>query len=829
MTHHLRLIRTTLVLLFGGLLFGLVAGVIYINQVGFPGRYGDWVKLELAKRQLFLDFDSLRFSLQRGLVATEVRVYPTAEEIQPLLTADELIFDLNPLKALRGEFELREIQLKNGTTHFQAADDLAAIQGHEIESEISLEAGNQLLVRQTSAVVQGIRIHIEADLCYPTPQEETAEDTGEPFPLAKILRPILDELSRWELPGEQPPELSVSIEGDLAEPDDLRTHFTLKAESLRRNDYFLKALEVEGDAYRNLLTLDHIFLKDETGQAKGYADWRADKKEGRFHLSSSLQFQHFLKSCFDLEVAPRLKITSSPEVLVDGRMAQGEGGRFSIHASGQARVGGFSFMDTAYESLNSEFSWQDGDLFLQGLEVQHARGKLDGDVLAQGPQVRYRLRSTLPLEAFDPFLPDVGPTAKAIQDFKFDQNSRIALSLVGTLNRENFKEWANVGRARLLNFGYRSLRVHELETTLRISPKEAKFEKVTVLPDDRLENARLRFKGPASSKVHVDEIVYESSKRKLTIHNLRGKVWPTPIINAFAPKTAANIEKNYRFHEPPKLILNGTFDCRYRQVEQTAFIINLQTTGQTDYPFLKRLLPVTGLRGDIYFRKNKLNIGKLSFQTLDGRASGEVNVTFQPDGKPPNYDGDLKWRDISFKKVSQLYDFKEEEKGALTGTFDFSGTGGSVRKLSGRGFISLRSGNIVSLPVFGPLSPLFAGILGDKRMGYERAKDASASYVIRNGVWQSEDLLAVSTSLNLTGTGWVDLASDKIDMTVRLNARGLLGVITLPLAPIKGLFQFRGTGKFTDSRWASSPFTQPAKGKKDPLFRPPGKAILIQE
>jgi len=555
-----------------------------------------------------------------------------------------------------------------------------------------------------------------------------------------------------------------------------------------------------------------------------------DGREGRFHLSSSLQFQHFLKTCFEIDVVPRLKIDSSPEVLVDGTMRQNDDGRFTIHATGKARVGKLSFIDTDYLGLSSAFSWQDGDLFLQDLEILHKEGRLTGDFLAQGPLVRYDFRSTLPLSAFNPFLPEKGPTAKGISNFQFQKDSQLHITASGTINRENLKEWDASGKARLANFSYRSLKAFDLATDFEISPLGAEFRHISLLPDDSKEKARLRFNGPASGRLLADVILYQPDKRKLIITNLRGTAWPTPIVRAFAPRTAKNIEDNYRFHHPPQLALNGSFDCRRGQFEQTAFMVNLRTTGQTDYTFLKRNLPLTKVRTDIFFRKKELNVSNLSFSTHNGRGSGEMNVSFPATrGAPVSYRGGLKWRDISFRKISETYQFDKKEKGALTGRFDFEGKSGSIRNLNGRGFCSLQNGSVVALPVFGPLSPLIAGILGDKRMGYERAKDASASFIIRNGVWQTDDFLTTSTSLNLTGNGWVDLHTDKIDMTIRLNARGLLGVITLPLAPIKGLFQFRGTGKFTDSKWRSSPFTQPRRGKKDPLFRKPGRAIVLPE
>jgi hypothetical protein len=187
------------------------------------------------------------------------------------------------------------------------------------------------------------------------------------------------------------------------------------------------------------------------------------------------------------------------------------------------------------------------------------------------------------------------------------------------------------------------------------------------------------------------------------------------------------------------------------------------------------------------------------------------------------YQGELQWDRISFPELSKVYRFDEVEEGTLNGRINFSGGGGEIRNFNARGALGLRQGNLASLPVLGPLSPLMAGILGDKRMGYERAKDASASFIVKKGVWQSNDIVAESASIVLTGDGRIDLGNNKMDMTIRVNARGLLGIIAIPLTPFKGLFQFRGTGLFTEPLWKMSPFTKPRKGNDDAIFNALGK------
>jgi hypothetical protein len=81
----------------------------------------------------------------------------------------------------------------------------------------------------------------------------------------------------------------------------------------------------------------------------------------------------------------------------------------------------------------------------------------------------------------------------------------------------------------------------------------------------------------------------------------------------------------------------------------------------------------------------------------------------------------------------------------------------------------------------------------------------------------------------LTGDGTLNLSDRQLDFIMRMNARGLLGLITLPLRPFYGLFQFRGTGPLADPTWDNVRFTRPADGAANPIFRDPPKARVVAE
>jgi hypothetical protein len=829
MIHTLRVAKTTITLVLVAIVVAIIGGFIYLNQVGFPGRYGDWLRDELATRGIHLSFDSLRLDLRRGLVAKNVSFYVSAENRMPLLEAGEMTLDLDKTKAIQGEFKLRNIRVTGGTARIPVDENGRMVTARDINGSLIITESGRATIHETTGLIEGIRVTVSADL-------KLTKDIGEDLPDDQqkalqsnhVLSLVLDELALWSIPHESPPELAFKIKGDLNHPDRLITTFNLKATDLTRNDYHLNQLMVSGDLQAQLVTLDEILLEDSSGSALGQADWSVSRREGRFEVESDLQLQHFLQSCFGITVLKNLTLETPPILKLTGTYAAPESKKFSVRASGQGTIGKFQFVGTPFTGLASDFSWHDGDLYLRDLEVTHRKGQINGSLLLESGLARYDMRSTLPLAAFRPFIKKESNLDKIISDLELSENSIVALDAVGTSDRTDLTSWSALGKVHLTNFSYRGTKFQHLGSNYNFIPGQVEFARTIAQLNDDQEPARRRFQGPPSDELYADRILYETSTRVTTISNLRGKIWPTPIIRSFTPSVAKHLEENYRFHQPPHLVLNGNFAGRKEDRAKTIFSVAATTEGQTDHPFLGEDLPLQNLAADIVVRGAGITVKNLTCATLGGSISGSVFADVNP-GNTTTYKGAMKWDQLSCPLISKTYKFKEEEKGTLTGSIDFNGNAKGIRSFNANGLIAITQGNLVSLPVLGPLSPIIAGVLGDKRVGYEQAKDASSTFAIVKGVAQTKDFVATSTSIVLTGNGWIDLLTKKIDMTVRVNARGLLGFLTLPLKPLKGIFQFRGTGLYSAPKWRSSPFIRPANGNADPLFQKAAKAQIVPE
>ena len=118
--------------------------------------------------------------------------------------------------------------------------------------------------------------------------------------------------------------------------------------------------------------------------------------------------------------------------------------------------------------------------------------------------------------------------------------------------------------------------------------------------------------------------------------------------------------------------------------------------------------------------------------------------------------------------------------GNVTGRINFSLTDGKVETMAGSGLLALEDAELFSVPMFGPLTPLVGGVLNDEKAGFQRAKDAFCTFRIQDGILSTNDFQTATSSLNFAGNGSVDMKKQTLDMTMRMNARGLLGFSPFP-------------------------------------------------
>ena len=150
------------------------------------------------------------------------------------------------------------------------------------------------------------------------------------------------------------------------------------------------------------------------------------------------------------------------------------------------------------------------------------------------------------------------------------------------------------------------------------------------------------------------------------------------------------------------------------------------------------------------------------------------------------------------------------------------------QKWNGEGNISLTQGNVFSIPILGPISPIISSVLLEPKAGYSVAKSAKATFKTRNGLMNLIDFQALTPSFLLRSNGFINLVDQKINLEAEMNARGHLNLVGWPLSR---LLRYKGTGLLSEPKWEPINFSIPrgiiADGEK--VLKSSNPAEIIPE
>ncbi|MEY3896639.1 MAG: hypothetical protein RLZZ214_2159, partial [Verrucomicrobiota bacterium] len=381
--------------------------------------------------------------------------------------------------------------------------------------------------------------------------------------------------------------------------------------------------------------------------------------------------------------------------------------------------------------------------------------------------------------------------------------------------------WAYTGSGTVKNLDYKGVPVNSAGCKFSLNHHELDFYEGTVVFNYSKYILHKTFNGAAEGTAKVGRIRYDAPAKLVEVEDVRGEIWAAPMVRFFAPKVADSLEQ-YRFHQPPDMKASGVVDVTPQG--RTALNISFRSEQPADYQFLEKNLTLGSPSGQVAIRGERVTVGNLKLDAFDGPVAGEIE--YLGGGR---LEGELNWTKLSIPDLTSTYGFQMKGGGDVTGRINFSLTDGKVETMAGSGLLALEDAELFSVPMFGPLTPLLGGVLNDENAGFQRARNAFCTFRIEGGVLSTTDFQTSTNSLNFAGTGSVDMKKQTLDMTMRMNARGLLGLLTLPLRPFSGLFQFHGTGPLKDTRWESMKFSPPPEIENDILLDPPRAKVITRE
>lgn len=813
--HLTRNLRSLAFLLTFAAMIAAMVGLWWANHTGLPGPWRATIEQEAAKQGAFIKIGSLSYIPFRGVVATDVRIYSEPLHIREISRLEAVVLDFDKTKLARGDFHLNKIELDRAKMVLPVDPDnpdSEILNVSDASGALFMPGDRRLEIRDAHGKIAGIEVALNARLIgYQSDGRSQSEDSN----LGKrreLLARVISELEKWSFDENQAPVIDITIEGDVNSRSSINATVSLEVKNMEKNGHRLDDISAKADMAGDILTISSLRAADRRGSFQGHIDYNLLAKEGRFDLVSSLEIPSLLTGWLGLPEMTGIQVTGRQEIRTEGEFQLDGSNKPRIQATGHARCESVKLKTVPFDAVELSFSWRENRTYLRDLQLIRADGKAAGKAMIEWPLVRLELHTTLPLPVYRPFF--VGqPLEKVLNDFTEGQNASVDVSLEGGFDVTNRYSWAYTGSGEIKGVAYRGVPVNSAGCKFSVNHRELDFHDGTVVFDYSKYSLHKAFNSEAEGTAKVGRIRYDAPAKMVQVEDVRGKIWAAPMVRFFAPKVADSLEQ-YRFHHPPEMKASGVVDVTPQG--RTSLDVSFRSDKAADYVFLGSNVTLAAPSGRVSIQGERVLISDLQVEAFGGPVAGDISYL----GKG-RLEGDLSWTKLSIPALASAYGFQMKGGGEVTGRINFLLKDNKVETMSGTGLLALENAELFSVPMFGPLTPLIAGVLNDENAGMQRAKDAFCTFAIKDGILSSGDFQTSTNSLNFAGNGSVDMKQQTVDMTMRLNARGLLGILTRPLRPFSGLFQFHGTGPLKETKWESMRFTEPPVSENEILLAPP--------
>jgi len=796
----------------------------HANRSGLPDSWRAFIERELAQQGIHLRIAAIRYLPLQGIAASDVRIYADPDHTVELSRIGLLLLDIDKPQLAGGKVRLNKMQLANASVLIPAdtADpDTEVLEFSRVNGTMLMPGGRVFELRNATAHVGGIDITVNARLIgyratggTGLPRENAAQRGKRREFIATITR----ELERWTFAEGRPPRAEIRIDGDMNDLNDVVSTFAIDVPSMALNHHSLRDVSIHGRLEGRLLVLDSILAADEQGRLSASADYDLVSRTGRFDVESSLEKSLLARAWFGFLTPDELIIGGRQSVTASGAFLLPAAAPPVFHSTGRVACESAMIKGVVFDRIEAAFSIRDREIMIRDARVERADGAAWGKAHIQWPLVRMALESTLPIPVYKPFFINQ-PLEQVIDTFTTGPTSTAHVMLEGGFDVGNPLSWAYQGQGRVGNVAYNGVPLVSAAAKFTLSHHELDFRDGVVEFDTGAYGQRVAHGGPSKVTASVASLRFINPDQMIHIRDIRGEFWVPPVLALFNKKLAADMEA-YRFHRPPVLEAEGRIDLT--PAGRTRFDIRFDTPAPAATDVLGERITFSRAAGRVLLRGERIEARDLRLAAFDGSANATIIHNAGRLG------AEIAWTRMNLPAVAAAYGVSMEGGGTTTGRIEFSIRDNEIATLRGEGNCGFEGAHLFAVPIFGPLSPLISGILGDKRIGYERAKDAFLTFDIVDGILRSDDFRTTTTSITLTGDGAINFNDHTIDMTMRMNARGLLGIITLPLRPFAGLFQFRGTGPMRDPAWEHVVFTNPPEKQRRNLVDPP-KARVVEE
>lgn len=765
---------------------GVPTGVWYLDTIGVGAQASAKVEAELDKVGLDASIGRITFDLTRGLEARNVVLRSKRHPGRDLAILTRLSISPSLNELVRGRLRIDEVRLAGSDVSIPVADRVIDVKN--VEAEVVFPP-DQIRVRHASGELFGIEIEASALLLHPNAVEiKQGQDELAAERVAKILDAVTDFFEKTTFAQPQP-VLEFEVQGDLSNFETLEVAPIL----LRVGRFTFDGWKGEGidlrATYRNQeITLDRLSIGAEAGESLELSGkFEVEERMIDFDLTNSINLAPLFRLLAPEEIRAAVKFGTGPVVT-----AQGEIDLSKPKLAGQV-IGTFSMADVNLQGvemdhIGSRFAWKDDLVYLRDFKANNGPQWLAADIWYQKDDFRVRAQSTLTPSTIASILSE--RDREIVGKLEFEELPHLSVDLTGP--KANLDFLSGTGKVRLGRMAFQGGWIDSASADLALKDRAFTFT--------NLEVERPEGSGKGT-------LVYDFGKGKIEFDDIRASMMPGDVLK-WAGEKVVKATKPYEFKKPPEALVNGTVDMR--DPTGSDLSVDFASTGGIGYELLGRKLHFGKAAGHLKFDGRDVFARLRDVELFGGKLGLQVDV-LQEGRSEPIYRANLQANGVDFESLTGLYFGYRKSEGKLSGQFAWESPTTKPKELLGHGAVQVRDGNVFAIPMFGPLSVIMNEIIPGA--GYEKARNATANFSIQDGKLHTDDFEVIGQGFSMYGEGDLYLFEDEMDFSIRINAKGVPGII---LFPVSKVFEYVSDGKMSDAEWRPKILPKGFLGLGDP-------------